>query len=122
MITTRELARLVVAGALAATLAGCTDSGESPDDPAAPTTSSAGSESSTEDPVEESASEAGPFVDVPPADEIATAFTVPVPDTGSAAIGMAMLGPVFTDDLIVFTDDRDFLHAIDRATGQERWR
>lgn len=121
MITTRELARLVVAGALAATLVGCTSSGGSPDDPAAPTTSGASSEDAVEEPVEEPEAE-GPFVDVPPADEIAEAFTVPVTASGGSAGGDTVLGPVFTADLIVFTDDRGFLHAIDRATGQEQWR
>ncbi|MCW2832328.1 MAG: hypothetical protein JWN68_281 [Nocardioides sp.] len=32
------------------------------------------------------------------------------------------MGPVFTDDLVVFLDGHDLLHAVDRATGRERWR
>lgn len=108
MITTRQLARLVVAGALAATLAGCTGSEEPPDDPAAPTTSSTGSASPAEEPVL--------------AGELTRAFAVPMPAYKDPAQVIDVLGPVFTEDLVLFTDEHDFLHAIDRSTGRERWR
>ncbi|PUA80064.1 PQQ-binding-like beta-propeller repeat protein [Nocardioides currus] len=112
--TVRRWAHLVAAGALAAALAGCSDTEEPPD---APTPSSSDSQSddpsedATAEPVDESSA---------PADEISRAFGVPA-SKGPGGYAPP-LGPVMTDDLIVFTDERDLLTAIDRTTGEQRWQ
>jgi hypothetical protein len=122
MITTRELARLLMATALAAALAGCSgttdEPGPQPTGSAAPNAVGSGAEESPTNVVDAT----DPRVDEPPADEITLAYTVPAPRTRETGLGRELLGPVFTEDLVLFTDDRDGLHAVDRESGQEQWQ
>lgn len=124
-MTTNSWARLLTVGSLTLTmtLAGCTGSGSGSEEAdegrgPAPTTSS-----DTESPAEDATDGVEQAADeVAPADEIEQAFTIRTPRHSGPDSGYGIVGPVFTRELVLFVDGHDYLHAIDRATGKQRWR